>query len=100
MNKQEFLDRFNAIGQMEDAAQMRTALAEMRDDVTAVFDSNEELTTQNQQFATDNESLRSANMRLFLQVGEQRKQDEPTPEPPKPEKMSFDSLFDDKGNII
>lgn len=100
MNKQEFLDRFNAIGQMEDAAQMRTALAEMCDDVTAVFDSNEELTTQNQQFATDNESLRSANMRLFLQVGEQRKPDEPTPEPPKPVKMSFDSLFDDKGNII
>lgn len=99
MNKQEFLDRFNEIGALEDAAQMRTALAEMRDDVTAVFDSNEELTQQNQQFATDNESLRSANMRLFLQVGTQREPEPPAPEPPKPEKMSFDALFDDKGNI-
>lgn len=99
MNRQEFQDRFNEIGQMEDPAQMRTALAELRDSVTEVFDSNESLTQQNQQYAQDNESLRSANMRLFLQVGEQREPEPPAPEPPKPQKMSFDALFDEKGNI-
>ena len=100
MTKQEFLDSLNTIGQLEDPAQMRTALAEIRDAVGAVFDSNEELTQQNQQYVQDNESLRNANMKLFLQVGEPRQPEPPAPEPTKPQKMSFDSLFDDKGNIL
>lgn len=100
MNKQEFMDKITEIGQLEDAAQMRTMLAGLTDDVSAVFDENENLTQANQTYAQDNESLRSANMQLFLQVGEQRKPDEPTPEPPKPQRMSFNDLFDDKGNIL
>ena len=100
MTKQEFLDQITEIGKQEDAAQMRTMLATLSDDVSAVYDENENLTKQNQTFAQDNESLRSANMKLFLQVGEQRKQDDPQPEPPKPQKMSFEALFDDKGNIM
>lgn len=99
MDKQGFLDQITAIGQLEDVAQMRASLAELTEEVSAVFDSNESLTQQNQQYVQDNESLRSANMRLFLQVGEQRQPEPPAPEPPKPTKLSFNDLFDERGNI-
>lgn len=100
MDKQGFLDKITEIGQLEDAAQIRASLAELTDEVSVVFESNETLTQQNQQYAQDNESLRSANMRLFLQVGEQRQPEPPAPEPPKPQKMSFDKLFDERGNFL
>ena len=100
MDKQAFLDKITEIGQLDDAAQMRTMLASLSDDVSTVFDERETLSQQNQNYAQDNESLRSANMKLFLQVGEQRQQEPPAPEPPKPQRMSFDALFDEKGNII
>lgn len=100
MNRQEMLDRIAEIGTREDLAELRADLAELSGQLAAVFDENENLTQQNQSYAADNETLRNANMRLFLQVGEQRKPDDPTPEPPKPQRMSFDALFDDKGNII
>lgn len=99
MDKQGFIDKITEIGQLEDAAQIRAGLAELTDEVSAVFDSNESLTQQNQQYVEDNESLRSANMRLFLQVGEQRQPEPPAPEPPKPQKLSFNDLFDERGNI-
>ena len=99
MNKQDFQNRINEIGSLEDAAQMRTQLAGLVDDVAAVFDSNEELAQQNQQFATDNETLRNANMDLFLRLGEQRTPEPPAPQPQEPLKLTFDALIDEKGNI-
>lgn len=95
MDKTGFIEKITAIGQLEDAAQMRTALATLTDEVSAVFDSNESLTQQNQQYVQDNELLRNANMELFKQVGEQRKPEPPVPEPPKPEKKSFENLLKD-----
>ena len=100
MDKQGFIDKITEIGQLEDAAQIRASLAELTDEVSAVFDSNESLTQQNQQYVEDNESLRNANMRLFLQVGEQRQPEPPAPEQPKPEKLSFEKLFDERGNFL
>lgn len=99
MDKQAFLDRITTIGQLEDAAQMRTELAALSDEASAVFDQNDQLSQTNQTLTADNEQLRSANMKLFLQVGEKRDPEPPAPEPKKPQKMSFDDLFDDKGNI-
>ena len=99
MDKQAFLDQITEIGKLEDAAQMRTMLASLGDDVAAVFDENADLTVRNQTYAQDNENLRSANMKLFLQVGEQRQPEPPAPEPPKPQRMSFNDLFDERGNI-
>ena len=102
MDKQAFLDQITEIGKQEDAAQMRTMLSALTDEVSAVFDDRDNLAEQNQSYAQDNESLRSANMKLFLQVGEQRGEGNPAPEidPPKPQKMSFNDLFDERGNIL
>ncbi len=100
MDRQSFIDQITAIGQLEDPAQIRAGLAELTDAVSAVFDSNDNLTQQNQQFAQDNETLRAANLRLFLQVGEPKEPDTPAPEPTKQDKLSFANLFDERGNIL
>lgn len=100
MDKQEFLERITEIGKQEDVAEMRAMLTTLSDDAGVVFDERESLSESNKQYVEDNEKLRQANMKLFLQVGEQRKPEEPEPVvPPKPQRMSFDALFDDKGNI-
>ena len=49
----------------------------------------------------NNEKLRAVNSKLFLRVGEivqDKPATEPT-EPTQPEKIDFNSLFDDKGGL-
>ena len=112
MDKQGFLDKLKAIGTSEDEVERRTMISELTDEVTRVYDEvtrvydeNSTLTESNKNYLEDNEKLRSANMQLFLRVGENKTpeqinedktgvKDEPTPEPRK-----FESLFDDKGGL-
>lgn len=99
MDKQDFLNRITAIGTCEDDAERRTLLANLSTDVESVFDSNATLTEENNNYKDANEKLRSANMDLFLQIG---KKDEPDPDPNKDEekeKLSFDNLFNEKGEL-
>ena len=99
MDKQTFLDKLKAIGTSEDETERRTML------LSRVYDENSTLTESNKSYLEDMEKLRSANMQLFLRVGENKTpdeinkdktgvKDEPTPEPRK-----FESLFDDKGGL-
>lgn len=101
MDKAEFLNKIKEIGTCEDEATRRTLLTEMSDDVSAVFDRAENLATENQSYIDANERLREANMKLFLQVGEDRNPTEPTPETeePEPQKRKFEDLFNEKGEI-
>ena len=80
-------------------------ISELTDEVSRVYDENSTLTESNKSYLEDMEKLRSANMQLFLRVGENKTpdeinkdktgvKDEPTPEPRK-----FESLFDDKGGL-
>lgn len=105
MDKQGFLDKLKAIGTSEDEVERRTMISELTDEVTRVYDENSTLTESNKSYLEDNEKLRSANMQLFLRVGENKTpeqinedktgvKDNPTPEPRK-----FENLFNDKGGL-
>ena len=102
MTKQEILDMLTEIGTCEDEVQRRTMLANVSNEVSTVFDTNATLTDANAQYATDNETLRSANLHLFLQVGQKQKDvkqiDGTGDEQPK-EKLKFEDLFNEKGEI-
>lgn len=101
MDKAEFLNKIKEIGTCEDEATRRTLLTEMGDDVSSVFDRVDSLTVENQSYIDANERLREANMKLFLQVGEDRQPADPNPneEPPEQPKRKFEDLFNEKGDI-
>lgn len=105
MDKQTFLDKLKAIGTSEDETERRTMLSELTDEVSRVYDENSTLTETNQSYLEDMEKLRSANMQLFLRVGENKTpgqinedktgvKDEVPPEPRR-----FENLFDEKGGL-
>lgn len=104
MDKQMFLDKLTAIGVSEDEVERRTMLSELTDEVNRVYDENSNLTESNKSYLEDNEKLRSANMQLFLRVGENK-----TPEQVNVDKTGvkdvateprrFENLFDDKGGL-
>lgn len=105
MDKQVFLDKLKAVGTSEDETERRNILAELTDEVSKVYDENISLSESNKSYIDDNEKLRSANMQLFLRIGENKAPEEVTKdltgvkEEPTPEPRKFESLFDDKGGL-
>ena len=104
MDKQGFLDKLKAIGTSEDEVERRTMLSELTDEVTRVYDENSSLTESNKSYLEDNEKLRSANMQLFLRVGENKtpeevNQDKTGVKEQAHEPRRFENLFDDKGGL-
>lgn len=97
MDKNEFLNSITEIGSLEDIVEVRTKLSELSDNVVNIFDTNSELSASNKKFEEDNEKLRSANMQLFLKVGEPNKKVDDLGEP-KPERIekSFEELYNEK----
>lgn len=102
MDKEIITSRISAIGTCEDEAQRRELLASFQDDILKDYDEHSALKSANEKLTSDNEALRSANMKLFLRVGEQKSPEETAKEkgfeePDK--KLEFKDLFDEKGNI-
>lgn len=98
MTKQEYTERLQAIGSEADETQRRELIAALIDDGGADYDSLESITAERDTLRTDNETLREANMKLFLRVGTHT---DPNPKPgdPPKEKPKFEDLFDEKGGI-
>lgn len=95
----------NKIGTCEDEAERRTLLDDFRNDITELCETEEGLEKQVNTYKEDNEKLRSANMKLFLQVGEQKTPEEEMEtktgvhkEEEKP-KRKFEDLFNEKGRL-
>lgn len=104
MEKQEFLSRLTAIGSCEDDVERRELLAQLSDDASKDYDNLATLTETNTSLLNDNEKLRSANMQLFLRIGEdkdpaERKKDETGIKDETKDKRKFDDLFNEKGEI-
>jgi regulator of replication initiation timing len=104
MEKQEFIDAITQIGTCEDETQRREMLAQLSESAQKDYDTLSTLTASNEQLTKDNETLRDANMKLFLRVGspkseEERKKDETGIDNPPPTKREFADLFNEKGEI-
>lgn len=105
MDKKEFLETLAKIGTSEDETERRSLLADLNKEATTLFDNNATLTTQNKALSDDNENIRAANMKLFLQIGankteQQRQLDQTGHQKEEPEKvMKYEDLFDEKGEL-
>ena len=104
MEKQEFLNRITAIGSCDDDVQRRELLSQLSEEASKDYDNLATLTENNQTLINDNETLRDANMKLFLRVGadktpDEHKKDETGVDGSQKEKRSFDSLFNEKGGL-
>ena len=99
MTRDEFLSQITQIGTCEDETERRSMLNALRDETTALFDTVDNLTTQNNTLSENNESLRKANMELFVQAGSSRSPIDTTDPTPEPQKRSFDNLFNEKGDL-
>ena len=98
MDKVELNNRIQEIGQCEDASQRLELLTKLKEDLEPDYERLTDLEAQNSQLSSDNEDLRSANMKLFLRIGEQKA---PAKEPFEEEtpKREFKNLFNEKGSI-
>jgi hypothetical protein len=80
-----------------DQAKISTILAELNDDYVKEMTEKTTALTTAEKLVADNEKLRSANMSLFLKIGEPKKEEEQkanTLDTPK-----YESLFDENGNL-
>lgn len=98
MIKQEFTERLQAIGAEADETQRRELIAALIDDGGADYDNFITASQERDQLRSDNETLREANMKLFLRVGT-HKDPEPKPGDPPKDKPKFEDLFNEKGGI-
>lgn len=104
MKKEEFDEKIQEIGKLEDVADIRVKLAELSDDMTEAFSSLDSLKETSEKLTSENEKLRSANMELFLRVGankseEEIKEETIGKEEKEPEPRRFEDLFDGNGNL-
>lgn len=104
MDKQEFITRMTAIGTCTDDVQRREFISALREEAESDYDRIDTLTAQNETLSNDNETLRSANMKLFLRVGSskdegERSKDETGIDDKPKDKRKFDDLFNEKGEI-
>lgn len=111
MDKVELLKKIKEIGTCEDDVQRRTLVAEVHDEVSNTYaeyetlqTDHETLKTTNKKFEEDNETLRQANMKLFLRVGndkseQQQQQDTTGVQKPDESKRKFEDLFNEKGGL-
>jgi regulator of replication initiation timing len=104
MTKEEILAKIQEAGTTESETDRREILAQLSDSISADYDNFSEVTKQVEQLTTDNETLRSANMKLFLRVGgktpEESVKDTTGADPePEEEELKYEDLFNDKGEL-
>lgn len=97
MTRDEYTERLQAIGTEADETTRRELIAALIEDGGRDYDDHAAAVAARDQLQRDNETLRDANMKLFLRVGDPKKKTEdPDPEP---KKKRFEDLFDEKGGI-
>jgi hypothetical protein len=80
-----------------DQAKISTILAELNDDYIKEMTEKTTALTTAEKLVADNEKLRSANMNLFLKIGEPKKEEQKTT--PEDNTPKYESLFDENGNL-
>lgn len=105
MDKEAFLEKIKEVGSFETAEEMRAGLAEIQNGVSEVYDSNISLKEQHEHDTIEMEAIRSANMKLFTQLGAEttpaKQTEEQTGLKQEPvERRKFENLYNDKGDFI
>ena len=98
--KEEFQQTITNIGALEDMTEVRTQLADLSQKLGIEFDGFEAITKERDSLKEKNTKLTKANMDLYLQVTTPANT-VPNPAEPKPagKKLTFDNLFDEKGDL-
>ena len=106
MTPDEIRNLLTEIGTDDDEVSRRERLATVSEEVRILGENTEKFQKDNNTLNNDNENLRTANMKLFLQLGngntndgEKDTEDEKNKEKEN-EKRKFENLFNDKGEII
>lgn len=99
MDKQQLIQRIQAIGSCESDSDRLELLAQLQDETTADYDRLSQLEEENRQVTSDNEDLRSANMKLFKRLGEQKEPEDPIKNDDGKQKRKFNDLFNEKGEL-
>jgi len=97
MDKEQLIEKIKTIGSCENDSNRLELLAQLQEEAVQDYDKLSDLEQKNVQLTSDNESLRSANMKLFLRIGE-KPAPEKDPEDDKP-KREFKNLFNEKGAL-
>ena len=99
MKKEEMQAYFKGIGECTSIEDARAKIVEMQKEIEKDYDSHSTIVAENEQLKTDNENLRNANMKLFLQVGSKDKEKPDVPGNEPTQDLKYDALFDDKGGL-
>ena len=91
LSKDEFMAKIQEIGTCEDDVQRKELLTELSGSISEVYDDNDTLSKANKQYEEDNEILRKANNKLWLETTSNSEGG--NPEEKEEEKLSFDDLF-------
>lgn len=100
MDRTDALNLVNQLRTEIDNAETRDGLlTQITDAFGSAYDDLNKVTTERDELVTNNEQLRSANMKLFMEIG---KEPEKTPQPEEEEKttkLEFKNLFNEKGEL-
>ncbi|MDP4120854.1 MAG: gp7 family phage scaffolding protein [Bacillota bacterium] len=100
MKPEEHTQIIHDIGaNISDQAKVTQLLAQLSEDYTTVLTENKTNKETAEKLTKDNETLREANMQLFLKVGVKPDKDKEDKEDKPPEKRSFNNLFSGKGGL-
>ena len=99
MDKDTFLERIKEIGTCDDEVKRREILSEVSDEISKIYDINNDLSSTNETLKNDIEKVRETNMQLFLKVEGQKTEKEPDVVEEPTERLRFEDLFNEKGMI-
>lgn len=101
MTKEEHTQAIQDIRKLvnDDDGKITELLTNLSDDYGKILAENSDFQLKNEKLKNDNEKLRDTNMRLFLKVGSPKEESEEKPEEKEEEKLTFENLFDEKGEL-
>lgn len=100
MDRQELMNLVSSLRASIENPEARDGIIDqISDGINGICDSNDNLTTSNTEYIRNNEQLRAANMKLFMQIGSEPIKPNPKPEDKPAEKLTFEALFNEKGEL-
>lgn len=97
MTFEEMKASITNIGKLDKVEDIRSELLNLQKSAEADYTLLADITKERDQLKSDNESLRTANNRLWLQIGTPEVKE--AQEEPKENSLKYADLFDDKGGL-